>query len=154
LGTFGQGGMLMKIRKAVGAVVFQKNEYLLIHKVKNSNNNEDIIGHWDFPKGGVEELDKDLESAILRELKEETGATNYRIINRFETKICFSFPKAHEYDRQETVMFYVEYLGNREELKPEDKEIDIVRFFDKDELMGVLCHEETHKFLNEVFNKI
>ncbi len=144
----------MKIRKAVGAVVFQNNEYLLIHKVRSSNNNEYIVGHWDFPKGGVEELDGDLESAVLRELKEETGSANYRIINRFEVKICFSFPKVHKYDSQETVMFYVEYLGNREELKPQDEEIDIVKFVSKDELMEVLCHEETHKFLSEVFDKI
>jgi len=28
------GGIMMDIRKAVGAIVFQDNEYLLIHKVK------------------------------------------------------------------------------------------------------------------------
>ena len=51
-------------------------------------------------------------------------------------------------------MFYVEYFGNREEIKPQDEEIDLVNFFGKDELMDALCHEETHNFLNDVFNKI
>ena len=41
-----------------------------------------------------------------------------------------------------------------EEIKPQDEEIDIVKFFEKDELMDVLYHEETHKFLNDIFNKI
>jgi putative (di)nucleoside polyphosphate hydrolase len=80
----------MKIRKAVGAVVFQNDEYLLVHKVKSINGKANIAGHWDFPKGGVEESDRDFEAAIIRELKEETGSDNYRIINKFDKKICFS----------------------------------------------------------------
>lgn len=144
----------MRIRKAVGAVVFQNNEYLLVHKVKNHNNSEDIIGHWDFPKGGVEQLDKDLETAILRELREETGSSNYRIISRFNKKIYFTFPTSHKYDSQETVMFYVEYLGSKEELKPQDNEIDEVKFFCKDDLMRILYHKETQEFLNKSFNEI
>jgi putative (di)nucleoside polyphosphate hydrolase len=144
----------MKIRQAVGAVVFQNDEFLLVHKVKSINSNTDIIGHWDFSKGGVKESDKDLETALLRELKEETGSDNYRIISRFDKKICFTFPEGHKYDRQETVMFYVEYLGDRSELRPQDEEIDEIRFFSKDELMRAINHEETCSFLKEVFNKI
>jgi putative (di)nucleoside polyphosphate hydrolase len=143
----------MKVRKAVGAVVVKNNEYLLIHKVKNSDHRS-IDGYWDFPKGGVEKLDKDLESAIFRELKEETGSNKYRIIDKFKTKICFEFPKAYKYDTQETVMFYIEYLGDREDLKSQDEEIDEVKFFDKDELRTALCHEETCKFLDVIFDKI
>lgn len=143
----------MKVRKAVGAVVFQNNEYLLIHKVKNSDH-KSIDGYWDFPKGGVEKLDKDSESAVLRELKEETGSNKYRIIDKFKTQICFEFPKAYRYDIQETEMFYIEYLGDRKELGALDEEIDDVKFFSKEELKTALSHEETREFLDEVFNKI
>ncbi|WP_055668661.1 NUDIX hydrolase [Desnuesiella massiliensis] len=141
----------MKIRKAVGAVVFQNNEYLLVHKVKSISNNENIIGHWDFPKGGVKESDQDLEAALLRELKEETGSDNYRIISKFDKKICFTFHEAHKYDSQETSMFYVEYLGYRGDLKSRDEEIDKVQFFSKEDLIRILELEETRKFLNEEF---
>lgn len=48
----------MKIRKAVGAVVFWSTEYLLVYKVKSIMDNQNIDGYWDFPKGGIEELDK------------------------------------------------------------------------------------------------
>lgn len=58
----------MKIRQAVDAVVFQNNQYLLIHKVKSINSKNDITGHWDFSKGGMEKSYKDLETALLREL--------------------------------------------------------------------------------------
>lgn len=142
----------MKIRQAVGSVVFQNNEYLLVHKVKSINGNADIIGHWDFSKGGVEESDKDLESAVLRELKEETGSDKFRIISRFDKQICFTFPKGHKYDRQETVMFYIEYFGDREDLKPQDNEIDDIRFFNRHDLMGIINLEETREFLHEIIN--
>lgn len=140
-----------KIRKAVGAVVFQNNEYLLVHKVKSITANVNLAGHWDFPKGGVQTSEEDLESAILRELKEETGSNNYKIIKKFDKKICFEFPETHKYDRQETMMFYVEYLGDRGELKPQDEEIEDVKFYSKDEVMNILHLEETHEFLKEVF---
>jgi len=141
----------MKIRKAVGALVFQNNEYLLVHKVKSVDMKSDMKGHWDFPKGGIQESDEDLESAILRELKEETGSTNYKIISRFDKKICFTFPSTHKYDSQETVMFHIEYLGDRKDLKAQDEEIDEVGFYSKDDLMRVLSLEETREFLSEVF---
>ncbi|WP_160669888.1 NUDIX hydrolase [Clostridium sp. C8-1-8] len=144
----------MKIRKAIGAVVVQDNEYLLIHKVRNSDSSEFINGYWDFPKGGVEESDKNLEVAVMRELKEETGSANYRIIDRFDRNICFLFPKAYKYEKQETTMFYVEYYGNREELKPQDEEIDEVKFFSKEHLMSIISLDETKDFLREVFYRI
>lgn len=141
------------MRKAVGAVIFQGDKYLLVHKVKSMEGSDspvNITGTWDFPKGGVKETDKDLEKAILRELKEETGSGNYKLINRFDKKICFEFPKSHKYARQETVMFYMEYLGDGSDLFPQDEEIDEVRFYSRDEVINILCLEETLKFLDEV----
>lgn len=140
----------VKVRQAVGAIVFQNDEYLLVYKVKSINAKTDITGHWDFPKGGIQETDKDLEAAVLRELKEETGSVQYRIIKRYTEKVSFMFPEGHKYDKQETDMFLVEYLGDRTDLKPQDEEISEVRFFCKDEVISTLYLEETCKFLNEV----
>jgi putative (di)nucleoside polyphosphate hydrolase len=50
-------------------------------------------------------------------------------------------------------MFYIEYLGDRKDLKPQDEEIDGVEFYSKDEVMRILSLEETREFLNEVFYK-
>jgi putative (di)nucleoside polyphosphate hydrolase len=84
------------IRKAVGAIITQGDEILLVHKVKMMDGKkgpEQTQGQWDFPKGGVLPSDENLSNALLRELREETGSTQYRIIKQFEKKICFEFPK-------------------------------------------------------------
>ena len=142
-----------RIRKAVGAIIFKDDEYLLVYKSKvmdGINGVENIDGIWDFPKGGVNQSDINLEKSILRELKEETGSEAYKIINTYSEKICFAFPTGSKYDTQETTMFYVEYLGDTMDLKPQDEEIDKVGFFKKNEVMKVLLLEETREFLKKV----
>lgn len=142
-----------KIRKAVGAIIFQNDKYLLVHKVKSNNDEngyEEINPTWDLPKGGIDKLDINSEDAVLRELKEETGSEAYRIISKFHERICFDFPENCKYRFQETIMYYVEYLGNKEDLKPQDEEIDDIRFFNKDEVMKVIKLGETIEFLNRV----
>lgn len=80
------------IRNAVGAIIFQGTEFLLVHKVKICslpNTDGNSKSEWDFPKGGVEKSDKNLIGAILRELEEETGSTDYKIMKQLDEKISF-----------------------------------------------------------------
>lgn len=53
----------MKYEKSCGAIVIEDGKVLL---VKHN------AGHWDFPKGHVEEGETEFETAI-REVKEETN---------------------------------------------------------------------------------
>ena len=39
-------------------------------------------GHWDFPKGHVEDTDTDKKSTAARELREETGISEISFILR------------------------------------------------------------------------
>ena len=48
-------------------------------------------GHWDFPKGHIEDSDDDRKSAALRELSEETGITDAKIVDGFEDKTEYTF---------------------------------------------------------------
>lgn len=114
-----------------------------------------IKGEWDFPKGGIKPDETNPAKAILRELKEETGSIQYRIISQFNDKLCFPFPlavrKRSGFERQETTMFLVEYIGNRQDLQPQDEEIDKLQFFSRKEVVEKLCHTETRQFFQKYF---
>jgi 8-oxo-dGTP pyrophosphatase MutT (NUDIX family) len=70
---------------SAGAVVFRKqnNEiyYLLLHYE---------AGHWGFPKGHIEKGESE-EKAARREVKEETGLEDIKIIKGFKEYIKYIF---------------------------------------------------------------
>ncbi|GEN46871.1 hypothetical protein AHA02nite_26470 [Alkalibacillus haloalkaliphilus] len=147
------------IRKAEGAIVYKGNEFLLVHKVKVSALEKGSLmeGEWDFPKGGVEQNDLSLEHAILRELEEETGSTQYRVIKQFDDKICFSFGKSFQeqtgWKKQETTIFLVEYFGDDSDLVPKDREIAEVNFLPYEEVYERLTHKDTKQYFKSFFNE-
>ncbi|RPF50409.1 NUDIX domain-containing protein [Aquisalibacillus elongatus] len=140
------------IRKAVGAIVFQGNKFLIVHKTKiNTNKGKQIIeGEWDFIKGGIEKDDMDLSETLLRELEEETGSKEYKVVKEFDEKICFEFPDEIKpkvgYDKQETTIFLVEFLGDINALNPNDNEISDLKFIEKDKVAEILTHHDTKEF--------
>jgi putative (di)nucleoside polyphosphate hydrolase len=140
------------IRKAVGAIVYQNDKFLLINKTKINTNTgkETINGEWDFIKGGIKETDADLKQAVLRELKEETGSTDYKIMKQFNEKICFDFPEKLKakvgFDRQETTMFLVEFIGDVDSISPLDNEISDFIFVEQDKVIEILTHFDTKDF--------
>ncbi|WP_130297338.1 NUDIX domain-containing protein [Fictibacillus sp. BK138] len=145
------------VRNAVGAIIFQGTKFLLVHKVKISsikNANKNIKGEWDFPKGGVEETDKDLEVAILRELKEETGSTQYKLIKRLDEVLSFSFDediaKRTGFKKQITTMFIVEYVGDGSDLIPLDCEIKEVKFINFEDVLERLTHDITKDYFKGI----
>ena len=63
-------------------------------------------GHWDFPKGHVEESDDNRLSTAARELKEETGITDGQFIEDFEYRTSYNFRhKGKRIDKQ--VFWYI-----------------------------------------------
>ena len=74
----------MPIEKSAGAIVFRRNKkikYLLIQY---------SWGHWEFPRGLIEEGES-LEDTARREIKEETGIEDIRFISGFKEWIKFFF---------------------------------------------------------------
>ena len=80
---------------SAGAVVFRKEDnqiyYLLLHYKS---------GHWDFPKGHIEEGEKEDET-VKREIKEETGIEDVKIIEGFKTWIKYTFRQTYGLEKDE-----------------------------------------------------
>ncbi|WP_412973887.1 histidine phosphatase family protein [Paenibacillus sp. OAS669] len=139
------------VRNAVGAIAYQGNKFILVHKILNTFG--ESSGVWDFPKGGVEAGDLGLEDAVIRESIEETGTDKYVIKQELSEKIAFNFNedirKRMGYERQETTMFLVEFIGNQNDLKPNDKEIDELMLVESENLLKKLSHKETAAYVQE-----
>ena len=48
-------------------------------------------GHWDFPKGHVEDGDSNYKSTAARELSEETGISDIDFVEEFKYRTEYNF---------------------------------------------------------------
>ena len=94
------------MEKSCGFVLFNSDEFLLIQHPTKSNGDE---GHWDFPKGHVEGIETELETA-KRELIEETGIAEFRIFNGFRHRIEYNFSKDNRIVSKEVIFFLAESI--------------------------------------------
>lgn len=145
-----------KIRKAVGAIIIESsNKVLLVHKANICNGKDGYIkaDSWDFIKGGVKENEAMLD-ALKREIFEETGIEHFVIKKEFDEKICFEFPYDLKdvigYDKQETTMYLVQMDEPQSNLKCIDNEIDEYEFVDIDSVSVRLSQKETLKFWTNI----
>ena len=90
------------MEKSCGLVVFNSNKILLLKY--SANNTQGEGGHWDFPKGHVEQNETELETA-LRELEEETGISKVEIIADFRHSISYTFSRRSESISKEVIFF-------------------------------------------------
>jgi len=89
----------MKQEKSAGAIVYRKEKepmFLLLHYE---------MGHWDFPKGKIEANEKGLET-VKREIQEETGIKDIKILKDFKEKIHYYYKFEGELITK-TVVFYL-----------------------------------------------
>ena len=149
------------IRRAVGAIVYKGNKFLIVGKVKLMDmpgGPTSVPLAWYIPGGGVKDSDETNEYAIMRELKEETGSQNFKIIKVFDKRLCFNFPleiqEKSGFNAQETVMFLVEYTGTGIDLIPHDEEIDRVEFVTATEFFRRIFVEETKEYFQNVLNEL
>jgi bis(5'-nucleosidyl)-tetraphosphatase len=85
----------MPREKSAGAIIYRlENEvplYLLLHYPSLNRKG----GHWEFPKGHVESGESE-EQTVLREVLEETGLKDIKIIPGFKKYIKYFFRQYRE----------------------------------------------------------
>lgn len=110
---------LLPYRKCVGVMLLNKKGDVLVGQ--RIDNKTDA---WQMPQGGIEE-GEDLHQAILRELREEIGTSNIKIISQAQGWYSYDIPDflipkfwGGKYRGQTQMWFLAEFLG-------EDSEINI-----------------------------
>ena len=79
--------------KSCGVVLFNSGKVLLLRHSSISSRGG---GHWDFPKGHIDDGETEIQTA-LRELEEETGIAHANVLDGFrDTK-----PILFQEDRRE-----------------------------------------------------
>ena len=151
---------IKKVRKAVGAIIRCPNEgngYLLIQKELVSDTTDGkphkMEPFWDLLKGGVMGSDSSDDYALERELKEELGITNFRIIRPIDERLYFDFEaslrKRIGFVGQITTIYLVEFSGYRSDVRIDRREIvnfDIVNY---EEAIKLLEYPETKEFFEK-----
>lgn len=88
--------------KSCGVVLFRRteeqNQFLLLHYPN---------GHWDFPKGHVEDNETE-EQTALRELTEETGIQNAEILSNFRHGISYRYFRNGKPSNKQVIFFLAE----------------------------------------------
>jgi len=95
--------------RSSGAVIFSNNkelnksEFLLLHYAS---------GHWDFPKGNIEDGEDEVQAAY-REIFEETGIQNVHFLEGFRKNIQYYYRRGDILIRKE-VIFYLAITNTKE----------------------------------------
>jgi 8-oxo-dGTP pyrophosphatase MutT (NUDIX family) len=132
------------MEKSCGLVVFNSNKILLLKY--SANNTQGEGGHWDFPKGHVEQNETELETA-LRELEEETGISKVEIIDDFRHSISYTFSRRSESISKEVIFFLASTVDKRVTLSHEH--IDYA-WLDFNNALEKLTYENARQILKKV----
>ncbi len=122
----------------------------------------DTLGAWQMPQGGIDE-GEDLEKAAFRELYEETGIKNAKIIEISTTKLSYEFPEELQeilwgarYRGQVQTWIAMLFTGNDNEINlnaHDEPEFRQWKWFEFDDLIShiVPFKRDTYKKVRELF---
>ncbi len=128
----------MKYEKSCGAIVIEDGKVLL---VKHN------AGHWDFPKGHVEEGETEFETAI-REVKEETN-----IDIKIEKENRYISEYSPKEDVMKTVIYFLgEKIGGED--KPQIEEVSDVEWVDVNKAVERITHQRSKDIMMQVIKDI
>ncbi len=127
-------------RDSVSCIVFKDNRFLLVQLAGWPDN------WWKFPQGGIEEGETE-ETAAKRELLEELGSGNFKIIAESSHIHQYDWPiesvkkAGHKWSGQIQKFFLVEFLGKDKEIQINKKEIQQYKWVDGlDDLFKSIDH--------------
>ena len=132
---------------SAGAILFRdtrgRREYLLL---------KSRPGDWEFPKGGVEGSEE-LQQTAIREVEEEAGITDFRLLNGFRDEYSYVFQAGGETIHKTVHLFIAESQEASAELSQEHRDH---QWRDYDQAINTITQDgprdilrEAHRFLDD-----
>lgn len=125
--------------KSCGCIILDKDKVLL---VKHN------VGHWDFPKGHMENGETEVQTAI-REVKEETNI-DVIIPNEQDKYIVEYSPRENIW--KQVVFFVAKKIDG--EIKPQETEIETIQWFEFEEAVDRINYESSKDIMKKVIENI
>ena len=131
----------LPLRLGIGVVVLNKENKVFVGKRKDNP-----VNKWQMPQGGVDN-GEDLVGAMKRELSEETGIKNIKILKEIDGWSEYELPDyllgkiwRGKYRGQKQKWFVVKFLGSDNEINLETKNPEFIewQWIDIDSLPGVI----------------
>ena len=142
----------LPLRIGVGAIVLNKKNQVFVGKRKDNP-----VDKWQMPQGGVND-GEDLTSAMKRELNEETGIENIKILNEIDGWFEYELPNyllgkiwRGKFRGQKQKWFIVKFLGDDEEINLEKDKPEFIewKWLDIENLPNVIVD-----FKKNVYEKL
>ncbi len=120
---------ILPLRLGVGIAVLNKDNKVFVAKRKNNP-----VDKWQMPQGGVDE-NEGLLTAMKRELLEETGISNIKILKELDYWLEYELPKnlmgiiwKGKYRGQKQKWFIVRFEGKDSEINIKTKKPEFIEW--------------------------
>ena len=142
----------LPLRLGVGAIVLNKQNKVFVGKRKDNP-----VNKWQMPQGGVNDGEK-LIDAMKRELEEETGIKNIKILKEVNGWSEYELPDyllgkvwRGKYRGQKQKWFVVRFLGNDSEINLKTSRPEFIewQWLNIENLTEVIVH-----FKRKVYEKL
>ena len=143
---------MLPLRLGLGAIVLNNKNRVFVGKRKDNP-----VDKWQMPQGGVNKGEK-LIDAMRRELEEETGIKNIKILKEIDGWSEYELPEnllgkiwRGKYRGQKQKWFIVKFLGkdNEIDLKTSNHEFIEWKWLDIESLPGVIV-----EFMKKVYEEL
>ena len=109
---------------------------------------------WSLPKGHVEK-NETLEETAFREIYEETGITNLKLIKKLGHYQRYRISKDGGHDKSELKNLHIYlFYSTEKQLKAQDSDISKVAWFSILDVEEQLSNKEDKVFFKSIINKI
>jgi 8-oxo-dGTP pyrophosphatase MutT (NUDIX family) len=126
----------MPSERSVGAIIYNKGNYLLLNYK---------AGHWDFPKGIIEEGETDIQT-IRREVQEETGLDDIFPVKGFKEMVHYFFKRDGKTVYKEVTFYLFENGEIKVILSEEHKDFAWLKFH---QAMNKLTYQNAKEILRK-----